>query len=579
MDRGERDYRYDAFISYRRSDGSNLAVWLRHTLQDYVLPVGLSGNRKKLKIYLDTAYERANEDFWTNNIAPELERSRYLIVVITPSALQRRADGEKNWVDREIEFFLTLPQRRNILVAGAKGDLTELPGRLLEHFPHISIVDFRAFSPLVDRLYLRALLRQHVVKFLGTLHNIESQQMSELREEAARRARNRAAWLTTIIITAFALISGFAVTAIVQRNNARAATDRERIARLDSDRNAMEARTQSERAQANAEEARQQKNIAVVNEAEAKRQQGIAEESARESRARAFVAYANESLNEDPERSVLLAMEAVDTTVRLGGPPLPVAEDALHRAILASNLRMILRSHSGGFHAVVFSPDAKRLVTANEDGSATIWDAANGQELLVLRGHSGSVNAVAISLDNKYLATASKDKTAKIWDMASGKELLTLRGHSDSVNGVAISPDGTRLATASSDKTGKIWNVANGLELMTLRGHSGGVNAIAVSPDGKDVATASSDATAKIWDSATGKELLNLFEHTDSRGAVAFSPDGKRLATPGVQRTATIWEVSDGRPAQILQGNSDVIETLPSVQMVNVWLLVAWKVQ
>ena len=56
------EYLYDAFISYRRSDGTNVATWLRRRLQDYRLPRSLSAKRK-LRVYLDTAFERANEDF------------------------------------------------------------------------------------------------------------------------------------------------------------------------------------------------------------------------------------------------------------------------------------------------------------------------------------------------------------------------------------------------------------------------------------------------------------------------------------------------------------------------------------
>jgi len=85
---------YDAFISYRRSDGATIARWLRRRLQDYTLPPRIAEGRKRLSVYLDTAFERANEDFWSNNIEPALKASRYLVVVATPNALQPRARAE-----------------------------------------------------------------------------------------------------------------------------------------------------------------------------------------------------------------------------------------------------------------------------------------------------------------------------------------------------------------------------------------------------------------------------------------------------------------------------------------------------
>ena len=48
-----------------------------------------------------------------------------------------------------------------------------------------------------------------------------------------------------------------------------------------------------------------------------------------------FAAFATESLSEDPERSILLRMEAVNAILRFDHHSLPVAEDVLHRAILS----------------------------------------------------------------------------------------------------------------------------------------------------------------------------------------------------------------------------------------------------
>ena len=61
---------------------------------------------------------------------------------------------------------------------------------------------------------------------------------------------------------------------------------------------------------------------------------------------------------------------------------------------------------------------------------------------------AGSVS-VSWSPDGTRLATGSGDGTAKVWEAAGGRELLTLKGHTGTVYAVSWSPDGTRLATGS----------------------------------------------------------------------------------------------------------------------------------
>ena len=172
--------------------------------------------------------------------------------------------------------------------------------------------------------------------------------------------------------------------------------------------------------------------IAVGLAVYAKRQEGLAKEetavaqrNARESKARELAALSTESLSEDPEKSILLGMQAVNATLRFGQPPLPAAEEALHEAILSSRVSMTLRGHSGFVQAVAFSPDGKRLATASVDQTAKVWDAERGTELLTLRGHSGSVNKVAFSPDGKRLATANANGTVQVHALDL-RELLNL---------------------------------------------------------------------------------------------------------------------------------------------------------
>ena len=60
------------------------------------------------------------------------------------------------------------------------------------------------------------------------------------------------------------------------------------------------------------------------------------------------------------------------------------------------------------------------------------------------------IRSVVFSPDGKRIASAQGDNTAKIWDAATGMELMTLRGHGNAVCSVAFSPDGKRLVTGGA---------------------------------------------------------------------------------------------------------------------------------
>jgi hypothetical protein len=497
---------YDAFLSYSWQADSKTASLIHSVLQRFLCPWY---KRRAKTVFRDLSCMPAGSSL-KRELFDRMNRSTHLIVLASPEAaysegmemeashwFKDERHGEILIIVTAGEFKTWVQIRDNLLPATVRDELASEPLWIpLQHRRHEILAD-----PNSQKLRGQLIedLRQVFLRLYAP------QTWEELQGEE-RTQRRRALGMTA---AAALLFLGLAVAAVRfgvdAQKQSKLAQQRQQQAESarDAEINARLAETQARKdADASAKEANDQKVIAEENAARAQR-------NARESNARALAAYSTESLSEDPEKSVLLGMEAVNATLRFGQLPLPAAEGALHQAILSSQVRMTLRGHSGDVGSVAFSPDGKRLASGLYQ-TAKVWDAESGKELLTLGGHSDTVNSVAFGPDGKRLATASGlDQTAKVWDAESGKELLTLRGHLSRVNSVAFRPDGKRLATASVDQTAKVWDAESGKELLTLRGHSSAVYSVAFSPDGKRLASASSDRTVQVY-ALDVRELLNL---------------------------------------------------------------------
>ena len=79
-----------------------------------------------------------------------------------------------------------------------------------------------------------------------------------------------------------------------------------------------------------------------------------------------------------------------------------------------------------------------------------LWSSAR-DDWLTLWGHTGDVRLVRWSPDGRYLSSGSLDGTARVWDADTGDEVLKLDGHIDLLWSIAWSPDGGRCAGTNGD--------------------------------------------------------------------------------------------------------------------------------
>jgi WD40 repeat protein len=531
---------HDIFISYARSDAIDYAQGLADALIQrriaaYVDQLGTPpGPRLPPLLFL------------------RLLRSSMLVLIGSP-----KAAGSPP-VRREVEEFTR--RRDRVFVIDVEGALDGVdwyrdrikggPARIISH------EELRSGTPseaVVNRI-------------------VDSIDFATRERRLRRTAKYTAAGILLAIVVALVVLRGLSQEAEAARSEATHWQSQADSAQQEAG-TALQQKTAAERLAEQAEQKGAQAeslrlradslaDLALQAEAAAR---ASAEEQRRIARALNLASQAASALDKTGEglvRSVLLAVESLKLAWTPEGfgawvrgmdllPPRPHSQSA----------------HSGEVSALAGSSDGRRLASGSSDGTAVVWEAAEGRIGSPLRFATGAaVRRVALDRDGRWLLTSSGGRDAQLWRIPDGHRVrLPVSG--DSVIAFAFNPDGRVLAIASRDTVTQLFELEEGTwhERARLPSdrpvHRGTRNpndhehtrsfGVAFSPDGRWLATAEADGFV-LWSTSTLEPVsLQVLPGPDrrssasplwSRAAVAFSPDGQTLASAH-EHAVRLWEI------------------------------------
>ncbi|HLQ37599.1 MAG TPA: protein kinase [Planctomycetota bacterium] len=208
----------------------------------------------------------------------------------------------------------------------------------------------------------------------------------------------------------------------------------------------------------------------------------------------------------------------------------------------------------GTIHALQLNADGTRLLAADDDNTAHVFDCTSGRELQSLRGHESSVLGATFTADGRHIATASFDRSVRLWDASDGRLETILAGHQRAVRCVAFAPDGCHLASAGDDDTVRIFRRTPPPGFAVLPHGPWATMAARFDADGRRLVTTAASNTAKVWDVGTGA-LLREVDHGAPICCSIFDDARRRLITAGRDGAILATDLDSG--------NSDALHRLP----------------
>src|SRR5229473_3216258 len=323
---------YKAFISYSHAADGKLAPALQNALCRFAKPWY---RRRAMRVFRDTSNLAVSPYLWSS-IESALKESEYLLLLASPEA------AHSEWVPKELDSFLQQSTPDRILLILTDGNLAwdslsgdfdwsrttafpQLPRKIFSEEPLWA--DLR-WAHLEDQLDARnPTFRQTIASVCSTLRGVPLDELigQDVREHkrTIRLAWSAVGLISTLLVVALALL-GLALT------------------------ETKAAKASLARAQTN-----QSRFLASLSREQTDAGNGT--------------------------NGILISLGALPRSImRPDRPYVDEAETALFAAVQQNREQRDLIGHTGRVTRATFSLDGSRIVTASDDGTARVWDAATG---------------------------------------------------------------------------------------------------------------------------------------------------------------------------------------------------------
>jgi len=224
-------------------------------------------------------------------------------------------------------------------------------------------------------------------------------------------------------------------------------------------------------------------------------------------------------------------------------------------------LRIENEMHTAITRRISVDRAGKYILTASEDKTSRLWDAATGQLLKIYRvpidkNNEGKIYSCVLFPDASKAVLGGwtgyewdEKESLYVIDVQTGEIIKRLKEMPDVINDLEISPDGQFFAAGMADGHVYVYDAQTLEKVKEINTGDYTVNNIAFGPDGR-LAAVTYEGKIKLYEAKTFAFLREESTPTKRCYSVAFNPKGGTLAV--AYTDATTVELRDANTLKLL---------------------------
>jgi len=223
----------------------------------------------------------------------------------------------------------------------------------------------------------------------------------------------------------------------------------------------------------------------------------------------------------------------------------------------SGNTMQVFAGHEGPVHTGTFTPDGKRILTADSSGHLIMWDPRSPTPIFKLSPSShfpfeSGITSLSVNPACTLAVVGGAEGAVRVVNLSRGEVLGGVEGHKEGESveavefvelvGAGVGAGGV-VVTGATDGKACVWDVGTMRLRVTLE-HDDAVTSLHSHPSSPHLLTsASADRTLKTWDSRTGKLVKEHKGHRGMINAMSVSRDGKWAASAGDEGVCLVWSL------------------------------------